>query len=350
MPLDQPRKASTFAHDPMGTSSSSLTQSDDQSANKVSQSFYLQTMQLSLPTQGQTYNSSGTGLQMLSRTLGVYSASKRCRWWVRTCSIHHQSASLTMNWKPFTSLCTWAQQLLTASPLRPKSTGALEKPPLHSPSRHKESGRTANSPSTVKSGCTSPAHWASYFTAVNHVLCTWSKTENSTPSTCAACGASLTSPGETEHPTAQRLRGQGSPYSSQGACSDWAMSPWWKTTISPRTFSTEKLATGKRIMGRPQLHFKDIWSASMQFVCDRCAIRQRLQTGLSLYEHEDTLTQQAEKERAHKESQPQHCAVSSAVQTVTATLGSAATAGDVFDSSTSSATPSSQRLAHAWRC
>ena len=37
---------------------------------------------------------------------------------------HHPSVSQTTSWKPFSSLCTWAQQYPKVSPLRPRAIGA----------------------------------------------------------------------------------------------------------------------------------------------------------------------------------------------------------------------------------
>ena len=130
----------------------------------------------------------------------LQSASRRRRWRVRTWSIHHPSAAQTTSWKLSTSLCTWVQQYLTASPLRSRSTGASGKPPLLSQA-------TANSPSTLRSRCTLPVYWAPYFTAVNHGPCVWGKKEDSTPSTCTAWGTSWASPGEKS--TQQHSAGEG---------------------------------------------------------------------------------------------------------------------------------------------
>ena len=140
----------------------------------VSGTFCLQTMCPSLPTARKTYSSSWTALCMLARIFGLTVSLREMQ--VMGQDVEHPSASQTTSWKLSTSLCTWVEQYLTGSPLRPRSTGTSGKPPLHSPSWHK---KWSNSPSTLKSRCTRHAYWAPYFTAVSNGLCAQSK--NKTP-------------------------------------------------------------------------------------------------------------------------------------------------------------------------
>ena len=90
---------------------------------------------------------------------------------------------------------------------------------------------------------------------------------------------------ETEYPVNNAVlerAWQGSPlctpYSSSGACACWAVSPVWRTVVSPRTISTENCQLEKGRLGDPSCPSKTSASVTWRHLVSTLTPRRRLRT------------------------------------------------------------------------
>ena len=201
----------------------------------------------------EAFSGSWTALQMLVMTLGLPSASERCRWWVKTMSECHQ------HFRPQPESCprvcvpglnsVWQLALNNIQQPLPW-TWDWE-------SCHYSLQSDKKSLSTPKSRCKWPVYWVPYsIEASCRLHSTLERRLNYF--WCAALGI-FWGDGETKCPTTQCLRGQGPP-----PCALYSSLCWLGHVFHMEGSRIHKdllygeLATGKWPTGRLQMHFKDI--------------------------------------------------------------------------------------------
>ena len=150
---------------------------------------------------------------------------------------------------------------------------------------------------------------------------------------------------------------QSTPYSSRGACIGWAMFPVWRTAVSSKIFPMENWRLERGWLGDPSCTSRTSSSIIWRHWLLTLTTRRPLDVTdvpadrkcKRVFPHMKTpwCSRQRQK-RAGRKSQPHtnrpaltFCRVHSAVEMVTSTLGSAATADTVLISSTNSETPQS---------